>query len=79
MSVLHRGVLLGPFLAAATLAGGAVADESAPVPDPVIIVGKDGKIAYQYVNPDYRVRPSADLVMAAVRDCAERAGARAAD
>jgi peroxiredoxin len=37
-----------------------------PVPA-IFIAGKDGVIDFQYVNPDYSVRISADLVLAAAK------------
>ncbi len=37
-----------------------------PVPA-VFIAGTDGVIDFQYVNPDYAVRLSADVVLAAAR------------
>jgi peroxiredoxin len=37
-----------------------------PVPA-VFIVDPEGRIAFQYVNPDYRVRIPADVVLAAAK------------
>ncbi len=37
-----------------------------PVPS-VFIVGKDGKIGFTYVNPDYKVRLDADVMLAAAK------------
>ncbi len=37
-----------------------------PVPS-VFIVGKDGKIGFSYVNPDYRVRLEGDVMLAAAK------------
>ena len=38
-----------------------------PVPS-VFIIGTEGIIRFQYVNPDYRVRLSADILLAAARE-----------
>ena len=37
-----------------------------PVPA-VFLVGKDGKILFQYVNPDYRVRLHPEIILAAAK------------
>lgn len=39
-----------------------------PLPVPAVFaVGGDGKILFQYVNPNYKVRPQIDLLLAAAR------------
>ena len=37
------------------------------LPVPSVFVYKDGRMTFQYVNPDHRVRLAADLVLAAAR------------
>ena len=37
-----------------------------PVPA-VFLVGTDGRIRFQYVNPDYKVRPDPELLLSAAR------------
>jgi hypothetical protein len=37
-----------------------------PVPA-VLIIGKDGRIRFQYVNPDYKIRLDAQVLLAAAR------------
>ena len=36
-----------------------------PVPG-IFLVGTDGKIRFSYVNPDYRIRLDADVLLAAM-------------
>jgi len=44
------------------------AEANSPLPVPsVYIVGMNGMIRFQYVNPDYRVRIDPDLLMAAAK------------
>ncbi len=46
-----------------------------PLPVPaVFVVGADGVIRFQYVNPDYRVRLDPDVMMAAARAAANGVG-----
>jgi len=42
-----------------------------PVPA-AFVLGTDGKIRYQYVNPDYTTRISADVLLAAAKAALER-------
>jgi peroxiredoxin len=42
-----------------------------PVPS-VFIVGTDGVIRFEYVNPNYRIRISPDLLLAAAKDAVEQ-------
>jgi len=37
------------------------------LPVPAVFVYSDGKMVFQYVNPDYRVRVPAEVLLAAVR------------
>ena len=41
-----------------------------PVPS-VFIVGTDGIIKFEYVNPNYKVRPNSDLLLAAAKTSLE--------
>lgn len=42
-----------------------------PIPA-VYIVEKGGTVAFQYTNPQYTVRPSADFVLLAAKECSQR-------
>ena len=46
-------------------------EQRLPVPS-IYIVNKKGKIRFQYVNPNFRVRPPNELILAAVRPAGSR-------
>ncbi len=41
------------------------------LPVPSVFVYNDGRMTFQYVNPDHRVRASGDVILAAARAAAQ--------
>lgn len=41
------------------------------LPVPSVFIYNDGRMTFQYVNPDYQVRASGDVILAAARAAAQ--------